>query len=135
MKETTPYPKAYCLDENIVYKGLLLEWDEEHNFTYFIAKELAESKYQHLIDDTTLMEWDKEEFMEEIEKYEDEPEQYQQMLKQIPWRKNHYEFNFSWGWCFDEVKDSYCIPVDSDAVIVWAGLDKQDLIFDVPINL
>jgi len=36
------------------------------------------------------------------------------------------------GWCLDEEKDAYCIPIDSDAVIEWAGLEADDLIREVP---
>ena len=60
------------------------------------------------------------------------PEEYQFQLAQIPWRSQHCVFNFSWGWCFDEEKGAYCIPVDSDAIAAWAGIDKEDLIQDVP---
>ena len=70
--------------------------------------------------------------MEDIEEYEDDPEEYQFQLAQIPWRSQHCVFNFSWGWCFDEEKGAYCIPVDSDAIAAWAGIDKEDLIQDVP---
>ena len=134
-RKTTPYAEAILIpEEDIRYNGLLFQWDEDHNFTYFIPNELAKSKYQHLIDTAILSEWDEEEYMEDIEEYEDDPEEYKYQLAQIPWRAQHCEFNFLWGWCFDEEKGAYCIPVDSDAIAAWAGIDKEDLIGEVPVD-
>jgi len=131
-EETTPYSDAQYKDENVFYKGLPVQWDEDHNFTYFIPNEIAESKYKHLIEEGVITEWDEEEYMDDIEQYEDDPKEYQYHLSQIPWRQKHYEFFFQWGWCLDKEKDAYCIPIDSDAVIEWAGLEKGDLICEAP---
>ena len=132
-EKTTPYAEAILIpEEDIRYKGLSFQWDEDHNFTHFIPNELARSKYRHLLDASILSEWDEEGYLEDIEEYEDEPEEYQYQLAQIPWRAQHCEFNFSWGWCFDEEKGAYCIPVDADAIASWAGIDKDDLIQEVP---
>ena len=134
VKKTTPYSEARYEDEGALYKGLPVQWDEDHNFTYFIPNELAESKYKHLIDTAIITSFDKYGYMIGIEMYKDdeESEEYQYHLDQIPWREKHYEFSFSWGWCFDEGKKTYCIPIDSDAIIEWAGLEMQDLIREVP---
>ena len=132
-QETTPYDEAIRIpEEKIRYKGQAFQWDEDHNFSYYITNALAKSKYQHLIDKGILSEWDKEEYMEDIEEYEEDTEEYKYLVAQIPWREQHYEFNFSWGWCLDKEKGAYCIPVDADAITAWAGIEKDDLIREVP---
>jgi len=84
-KETTPYAEAVSIPEDQVrYNGLPCQWDEDHSFAYLIPNELAKSKYQHLIDIAILSEWDEEEYMEGIEEYEDDPEEYKYQLAQIP---------------------------------------------------
>ena len=133
-RETTPYPEAQFKDENIFYRGLPAQWDDDHRFTYFVPSEIAKSKYKHLVEKGVLTEWDEEEYMDDIEEYQDDREEYQLCLSQIPWREKHHKFSFQWGWCLDKEKGAYCIPIDSDAIIEWAGLDEKDLICEVPIE-
>ena len=133
MTETTPYSQASEMNEGALYNGLPLQWDEEHHFTYFVPKEVAEAKYSEQIECGDLLEFDEPSFMEEVDDwgpngFYDEPETHKMYLDQIPWRKQHYEFNFSWGWCLNKENGSYSIPIDEDDIARWAGIDPADLI-------
>jgi len=137
MTKTTPYAQASGMDEGAFYNGLPVKWDEEHHFTYFVPKDLAEAKYREQIEWGVLLEYDHESFMEEVEEwgpdgFYNEPETHQMYLDQIPWRRQHYEFNFSWGWCLDKESGRSSIPIDSDAIARWAGIDPADLIHEAP---
>ena len=77
MEDTTPFNEAQLLDEGILYKGLPMQWDIDHRFEYFVPNEVALSKYKHLVDNATLDEWDKVEYLVKIEDWEDDdPETY-----------------------------------------------------------
>lgn len=137
MTTTTPYSQASVMDEGAVYNGLPVQWDEEHHFTYFVPKELAEAKYREQIEWGELLEFNESLFMDEVDEcgpdgIYNEPETHQMYLDQIPWRRQHFEFNFSWGWCLDKENGRYSIPIDEDAIARWAGLDPADAIREVP---
>lgn len=130
---TTPFSEASDMEEGAFYNGLPVQWDEEHHWTYFVPKELAETKYIKQIASGVLLEYDHDLFMQDVEDYGpdgpcDEPDLYKQYLNQIPWRKQHYEFNFSWGWCLDKGNGRYSDPIEEDAIARWAGIDPADLI-------
>ena len=131
--DTTPFNEAQLLDDGIFYKGLPMQWDDDHRFEYFVPNKVALTKYKHLVENATLDEWDKVEFLLKIEDWEDDdPETYKFYLAQIPWREKHHRFPFTWGWCLNKETGLFSIRVDADAILAWAGLDKADLIFEVP---
>ena len=137
MTKTTPFTEASDMEEGAFYKGLPVQWDEEHYFTYFVPKELAEAKYFEQIECGDLLQFDEPSFMEDLEEWGpegiyNEPETHQMYLAQIPWRRRHYEFNFSWGWCLNKENGTYSIPIDEDAIARWAGIDPVDLIKEAP---
>lgn len=136
MTTTTPYSQASLMDEGAFYNGLPVQWDEDHRFTHFVPKQLAETKYPQQVDSGVLCEFDEPSFMDEIDEWSpewnDDPETYQMYLDQIPWRKQHYEFKFSWGWCLNKENGTYSIPINSEAIARWAGIDPADLIQEAP---
>lgn len=58
IEATTPFHEASLRDKNIFYKGMPVQWDEDHFYPYFIPNDLASTKYKHLVENATITEWD-----------------------------------------------------------------------------
>ena len=136
MTKTTPYSKAVTMDEGAFYNGLPVQWDEEHSWCYYVPKSLAECKYRDLIASDDLYEFDEKWYREDAEAdygpdgLIEDPEHYEYLIKQIPWYQEHYEFTLRWGWCLNKENGRYCIPITTEQIFEWAGLDPDDCIHE-----
>ena len=136
--KTTPFAQASDMEEGAFYNGLSVQWDVGHRFTYFVPKQLAETKYSEQVGSGVLLEYDYASFIEKVDDwgpdgFYDDSETHQMYLDQITWREQHYEFNFSWGWCLNKETETYSVLIEEDDVARWAGLDPEDLIHDAQV--
>lgn len=132
MTKTTPFAEAFLQDDSFWYDGYVAEWDEEHLFTYFVPNDVVANKYQHLVNASVLSKFDKDEYLEdlEIEGVDDDPEEYEHRLKEIPWREKHHHILFQWVRLTDPETEKVVDLLDSDTVMKWAGIDPADLIHE-----